>query len=73
MSSEPRTLLCDWNDCPSHLRKNVRGRDFITVIWHEQIYYFHATDCLAFWAASFPIGYVSSGDDADADSYEQGA
>jgi hypothetical protein len=43
------------------MRANVRGKDFITLLWAKKVRYFHSTDCLALWAASFPIGYVSTG------------
>jgi hypothetical protein len=56
---------CDWQGCPSHQRKDVHGRDLITLIWSKQVLYFHATDCLALWAGSFPIGYVTTGKEVD--------
>ncbi len=61
MPNAPQRIRCDWDNCPSHVRVNVRGKDFITIIWAKQVRYFHSTDCLALWAASFPIGYVSTG------------
>lgn len=61
MLNAPQKIRCDWENCPSHTRANVRGKDFITVLWAKQVRYFHSTDCLALWAASFPIGYISTG------------
>lgn len=54
------TLHCSWDNCPGHFRKEVSG-GAIVLAWSRKVYYFYATDCLAFWAANFPAGYVSVG------------
>jgi hypothetical protein len=57
----PRNISCDWENCPSHYRSHIQGSDMITVLWAGAIKRFHSTDCLALWAGSYPIGYVSTG------------
>jgi len=63
MGKHLTTIKCTWSGCPTHTRVNVTGRGAISLIWAGKFYIFHATDCLALWAGSFPIGYVPSGDD----------
>jgi len=35
----------------------------MVLVWGNQVRYFHSTDCLAFFAASFPVGYETTGED----------
>jgi hypothetical protein len=39
--------------------------------WNKQVRHFHATDCLAFWAASFPIGYETTGEDVEQEEQKE--
>jgi len=61
----PYAYTCDWSGCPSHERINLHGAQMLSVIWGKEILYFYATDCLALWAGSFPIGYVPAGEAVD--------
>jgi hypothetical protein len=57
----PRNISCNWEGCPTHFRSHIHGSEVITVMWAGSIQRFHSTDCLALWAGSFPIGYVTTG------------
>jgi hypothetical protein len=60
------TLTCDYESCPTHLRARVEeSRNVLILSWNKTVKFFHSTDCLAFYAASFPAGYVATGEDAD--------
>ena len=59
------TLHCSWDNCPGHFRKEVNGNGTIVLTWSRKVYYFYATDCLAFLAANFPVGYVLVGKESD--------
>jgi hypothetical protein len=60
------TLTCDYESCPTHLRARVEeSRNVLILSWNKTVKFFHSTDCLAFYAASFPAGYVTTGEDAD--------
>lgn len=57
------TAKCSWDSCPTHTRANLNGKGMLVLAWAGEVYFFHATDCLALWAGSFPIGYTPSGED----------
>jgi hypothetical protein len=63
MTLPTTTVKCSWGGCPTHTRRNVNGKGILVLTWAGQVYFFHSTDCLAFWAGSFPIGYTPSGDE----------
>lgn len=64
--SENTTIRCDYEGCPSHIRAKVaQARNVFILSWNKEVRYFHATDCLAFYAASFPAGYVATGEEAN--------
>lgn len=58
-------VKCTWQGCPTHTRANVTGKGILVLTWAGKVYLFHSTDCLAFWAGNFPIGYTPSGEDPD--------
>jgi hypothetical protein len=58
-------LQCSWDNCPGHFRTQVKGDGTIVLTWAMKVYYFYATDCLAFWAANFPVGHVLVGKASD--------
>jgi len=66
------TIRCDYDGCPSHTRANVSdSRSVMLLSWNKQVRHFHATDCLAFWAASFPIGYETTGEDVEQEEQKE--
>ena len=59
------TLHCSWDNCSGHFRREVSGEGAIVLTWSKKVYYFYATDCLAFWAANFPMNHVLVGKASD--------
>ena len=59
------TLHCSWDNCSGHFRREVSGEGAIVLTWSKKVYYFYATDCLAIWAANFPMNHVLVGKASD--------
>jgi hypothetical protein len=59
MSMATINVKCDWQQCPTHDKHDPSSA--ITLVWPsaiQRVRYFHSTDCLAFFAAGFPSGYI---------------
>jgi hypothetical protein len=62
---EPIEVKCSWENCPSHI--TVHPSKALTLHWPRaigKVRYFHSTECLANWAASFPKGLLITGEDS---------